>query len=103
MRRDKDTLFMRYPSTWWHGLWMEGLPSGNGEIGINVHGGVKEEITMIQHHDLWHNGKVGTLPDVTEAFTRLRKKMDEEDFHNARWEVVNELRKQKYNSKLERQ
>lgn len=103
MRLDKDTLFMRYPSTWWHGLWMEGLPSGNGEIGINVHGGVKEEITMIQHHDLWHNGKVGTLPDVTEAFARLRQKMIEEDFHNASWEVVNELRKQNYNSKLESQ
>ena len=103
MRRDKDTLFMRYPSTWWHGLWMEGLPSGNGEIGINVHGGVKEEITLIQHHDLWHNGEAGNLPDVKEAFVRLRKKMNEEDFQNAGWEVVNELRKQNYDSKLESQ
>ncbi len=103
MQINKDTLFMRYPSTWWHGLWMEGLPSGNGEIGINVHGGVKEEITMIQHHNLWHAGKEGILPDVSKAFIQQRKMMDEEDFKNASWEVVNELRKRNYDSELESQ
>lgn len=29
MRIDKDTLFMRYPSAWWHDLWRKSLPSGN--------------------------------------------------------------------------
>ena len=54
MRIDKNTIFMTYPSTWWHDLWREGLVAGNGCIGANVYGGVKEETTMIAHGDLWH-------------------------------------------------
>ena len=46
MRIDKNTIFMTYPSTWWHDLWREGLVAGNGCIGANVYGGVKEEIIL---------------------------------------------------------
>ena len=94
---------MRYPSTWWHDLWREGLVSGNGIIGTNVYGGVKEETTMLTHHDLWHNGCEDELPDVSDAFVRLRKKMDEENFREASWEVVNALREKNYQSRLESQ
>ena len=103
MRIDKDTLFMRYPSTWWHDLWREGLPTGNGAIGVNVYGGVKEETTMILHHDLWHGGKEDELPDVSDAFCRQREMMDREEFPEASWEVVNELKKNNYKSVLESQ
>lgn len=101
MRIDKDTLFMRYPSTWWHDLWREGLPAGNGIIGANVYGGVKEETTMISHHDLWHGGKKDEVPDVTDAFQRQRELMDRGEFQSASWEVVNELKKKGYGSDLE--
>jgi len=103
MRIDKDTLFMRYPSTWWHDLWREGLPAGNGIIGACVYGGVKEETTMIQHHDLWHGGKEDALPDVSQAFRRQREMMDREEFREASWEVVNELKKNNYKTELESQ
>lgn len=103
MRIDKDTLFMKYPSSWWHDLWREGLVTGNGCVGANVYGGVKEETTMLTHHDLWHNGKEDELPDVSDAFKRLRRKMDEEQFKEASWEVVNALREENYQTKLQSQ
>ncbi|MBQ9765548.1 MAG: glycoside hydrolase N-terminal domain-containing protein [Lachnospiraceae bacterium] len=101
MKMNKDTLFMTYPSTWWHDLWREGLVTGNGIVGANVYGGVKEETVMITHSSLWHNGVNDKLPDVSDAFRRQRKMMDEENFKEASWEVVNELNKKGYKSTLE--
>lgn len=103
MRIDKNTLFMTYPSTWWHDLWREGLVSGNGCIGANVYGGVKEEITMITHGDLWHNGCQDRLPDVSDSFQKQRTMMDAEQFREASWEVVNALKEKGYCSELESQ
>ena len=91
MRIDKNTIFMTYPSTWWHDLWREGLVAGNGCIGANVYGGVKEETTMITHGDLWHNGHQDNLPDVSDSFQKQRAMMDAEQFKEASWEVVNAL------------
>lgn len=103
MRINGDTLFMRYPSSWWHDLWREGLAAGNGEIGVNVYGGVKEETTMLTHHDLWHNGFEDELPDVSDAFARQRRLMQEERFQEASWEVVNELKRHNFHTKLQSQ
>lgn len=103
MRIDKNTLFMTFPSTWWHDLWREGLVSGNGCIGANVYGGVKEETTMISHGDLWHNGCQDQLPDVSDSFRKLRTMMDAEQFREASWEVVNALKEKGYHSQLESQ
>lgn len=103
MRIDRDTLYMTYPSTWWHDLWREGLIAGNGCIGANVYGGVKEETTMITHGDLWHKGVQNTLPDVSESFQKQRRMMDAEQFGEASWEVVNALKEKGYESVLESQ
>ncbi|MBQ7915974.1 MAG: glycoside hydrolase N-terminal domain-containing protein [Firmicutes bacterium] len=100
MRIDKDTLFMKYPSTWHHDIWREALVSGNGAIGASVHGGCKYETTILTHHDLWHCGRNQEVPDVHEAFPRMRKMMDEENFREASWEMVNELRKHDYKTEL---
>ena len=101
MKINKNTLFMRYPSTWWHDLWREGLVCGNGLIGANVYGGVKEETTMLTHHDLWHNGCEDQLPDVSDSFYRLSQKMDQGDFQEASWEIVNSLNSKHYKTTLE--
>lgn len=103
MRIDKNTIFMTYPSTWWHDLWREGLVAGNGCIGANVYGGVKEETTMITHGDLWHNGHQDNLPDVSDSFQKQRAMMDAEQFKEASWEVVNALKEKGYGSVLESQ
>lgn len=103
MKIDKNTLFMTYPSVWWHDLWREGLAAGNGRIGANVYGGVKEETTMITHGDLWHNGFQDDLPDVSESFRKLRNIMDAGRFKEAGWTVVNALKEKGYGSVLESQ
>lgn len=97
----KDTLFMKYPSTWWHDLWREGLVSGNGKVGANIYGGVKDETVMVTHYKLWHNGQEKELPDVSDAFRHQRELMDKEQFKEASWEVVNALRERNYEAKLQ--
>ena len=101
MNFTKNTLYMRYPSTWWHDLWREGLVSGNGRIGADVYGGVKDETVMLTHHRLWHNGQAEELPDVSEAFKSQRRLMDQEHFKEASWEVVNALKDKNYQARLQ--
>ena len=101
MNFTKNTLYMRYPSTWWHDLWREGLVSGNGRIGANVYGGVKDETVMLTHHRLWHNGQAEELPDVSEAFRSQRRLMDQEHFKEASGEVVNALKDKNYQARLQ--
>ena len=101
MEITRDTLFMRTPASWWHDLWRDGLVSGNGFTGADVYGGVKDETVMLTHHKLWHNGKETELPDVSDAFHRLRELMDAERFQEASWTVVNALKEKNYQTQLQ--
>lgn len=94
-------LEMLYPSSWWHDLWREGLAIGNGVTGANLYGGAKREILQLGRHDLWYNGREEAVPDVHEALCRQRKKMDEGNFYEASWEIVNALNERGYSSCLE--
>ena len=97
----RNRLEMIYPSTWWHDLWREGLVTGNGYTGANLYGGAKKEILQLGRHDFWYDGSEETLPDVKEAFVRLREKMDRKEYREASWEVVNALNEKNYGSRLE--
>lgn len=97
----EHVLEMQYPSSWWHDLWREGLVTGNGFTGANLYGGAKREILQLGHHDFWYNGSQQEVPDVREAFTRLREKMDQGNFKEASWEIVNALKEKGYGSRLE--
>lgn len=92
---------MLYPSSWWHDLWREGLATGNGITGANLYGGAKREILQLGRHDLWYNGSQEDVPDVHEAFIRQRQKMNEGNFREASWEIVNALKEAGYTSRLE--
>lgn len=98
----EHVLEMKYPSSWWHDQWREGLVTGNGFTGANLYGGAKREILQIGRHDFWMDGEAGELPDVHDAFERLRRKMDEGNYREASWEIVNELKKKGYDSSLEK-
>ena len=87
----EHVLEMQYPSSWWHDLWREGLATGNGITGANLYGGAKREILQLGRHDLWYNGSQDEVPDVHEAFIRQRQMMDEGNFREASWEIVNAL------------
>ncbi|MCM1046076.1 MAG: glycoside hydrolase family 95 protein [Candidatus Gastranaerophilales bacterium] len=97
----KHILKMKYPSSWWHDLWREGLATGNGKTGVNLYGGAKKEILQLVRHDLWYNGLESEVPDVHEAFLRQRRKMDEGNFREASWEIVNALKQKGYTARLE--
>lgn len=101
MKATKDTLLMDMPSLWWHDLWRTGAVSGNGTIGANVYGGVGEETVSLIHNALWFGGAAQPVPDVHEAFAKQRQQMDAGDFKQASWTVVNALKDQGYNARLQ--
>ena len=97
----KHKLVLQYPSSWWHDMWREGLPVGNGFTGASLYGGSKREILQLGRHDFWYDGDAGELPDVHEALKRQRKKMDEGLYQEASWEIVNQLNQNGYKASLE--
>ena len=52
INKNIDVLTMKYPASWHGALWREGLPAGNGKIGVNVYGGTKRETVIINHSEL---------------------------------------------------
>lgn len=99
----RDIIKMQYPASWWHDMWREGLPTGNGMTGASLYGGSKREILQFSRHDFWYNGDAGELPDVHDALERQRAKIDAGNFKEASWEIVNALKEKKYESRLEAQ
>lgn len=68
----KSVMTMNYPSSWWGAMWREALPSGNGEIGAAVYGGVNEETVMLTHGDLWWKVRTPEMPDVSHFLPQAR-------------------------------
>ena len=97
----RDSIYMQYPSSWWRETWREALVSGNGHTGVSFYGGTKEQTLMVTDGGLWYDGEANKLPDVHHALERMRSKMDQGMFKEASWELVNELKRQGYHSKLE--
>lgn len=91
---------MKYPSSWWQGMWREALPSGNGKLGASVQGGIQAETVLLQHSELWHWGRKDELPDVSHTLSETRKLMDEERYLEASWHLTRTLQAEGYASKL---
>ncbi|MDF2837895.1 MAG: glycoside hydrolase family 95 protein, partial [Paenibacillus sp.] len=96
----EDTLYMRYPASWWRNMWREALPSGNGVIGASVFGGVKEETVLLNHAKLWHWGRKDELPDVSHVLPRTRAMMDAKRYREASWLLADALKERGYGTKL---
>lgn len=96
----RNTLVLRYPASWWRGMWREGLPSGNGEIGASVYGAVHDETILLTHEALWHWGKKSPLPDVSHTLHTTRRLMDEGRFLEASWNLTNALKDRGYEARL---
>ncbi|PHV72259.1 alpha-L-fucosidase [Sporanaerobium hydrogeniformans] len=73
----KYSLIGKMPATWYKDSWKDAFPAGNGEIGISVYGGVKEETVLINHCELWHWGKRSALPDVSGSLKQTRELIDQ--------------------------
>jgi len=98
INKNIDVLTMKYPASWHGALWREGLPAGNGKIGVNVYGGTKRETVIINHSELWSGKIKHTLPDVSDTLTKIRQAMDEERFHEASWMLTNALKERGYDN-----
>lgn len=79
----RDQLICKMPASCWGQWWRDGLPCGNGEIGLLLHGGVEEETILINHSRLWHWGKSSPVPDVHEALKQTRDLIDQGNFASA--------------------
>ncbi|MBQ3461653.1 MAG: glycoside hydrolase N-terminal domain-containing protein, partial [Clostridia bacterium] len=93
-----NTLTMKYPASWHGSLCREGLLSGNGKIGANIYGGVKNETVIINHAELWSGKPVQPLPDVSGSLAKTRQAMDAERFDEAHWILANSLKEKGYNN-----
>ncbi|MDB5084884.1 MAG: alpha-L-fucosidase, partial [Bacilli bacterium] len=69
----RNTLKLKYPSSWWGAKWREALPAGNGEMGAAVYGGVYEETVLLTHEDLWWKGLTPEMPDVSDKLPEVRE------------------------------
>ncbi|MFS0869167.1 glycosyl hydrolase family 95 catalytic domain-containing protein [Paenibacillus xylanilyticus] len=99
-RPEKNKMILKYPASWWKGMWREALPTGNGKLGASVQGGIQEEMILLQHSELWHWGQKNELPDVSHTLAETRKLMDEEHYPEASWHLTRALQTKGYASKL---
>lgn len=77
VRKPKNSLIMTNPSSWWGCRWRTAMPLGNGVIGASVFGGASEDVVMLNHSDLWWQGRDSVLQDVSDKLKDVRKKLDD--------------------------
>lgn len=99
IEKNIDTLIMKYPASWHTALQREGLVSGNGLIGANIYGGIKEETVIINHSMLWSGGTIQMLPNVSGSLYKAREAMDIGDFDTAHWALTDALKEHGYDNK----
>ncbi len=100
-RVDKNTLKLSYPASFWRNIWREALVSGDGTLGASFLGGSKYQTVIINHAKLWGGGSNAILPDVSQALGRMRARMDQGEYKEASWEIVNELKNKEYQAHME--
>lgn len=67
-----STFYLQTPAANWH----DALPSGNGQLGACVYGGVHRERICLNHETLWTGTHTPDLPDVSERLPELRGLLD---------------------------
>ncbi len=100
IKKPKNALKFSKPASWWGSTWRDALPAGNGEIGAAVYGGAGHDIIMLNHVDLWWQGHVGVLQDVSDKLKDVRKKMDEGSVRDAENILSNGLISKGYRPQL---
>ncbi|MDL2232797.1 glycoside hydrolase family 95 protein [Ruminococcaceae bacterium OttesenSCG-928-L11] len=100
MPDNRHTLRMETPASWWPDRWREAIPAGNGETGIMVYGGVHRETVLINHSDLWSGAQTDPLPDVSEAFHRMREMVLAQDSREGSDHLLNALKEADYAPRL---
>lgn len=91
------------PAAWHNELWREALPLGNGLTGALVTGAIAEESIQFNRHDLWHGNRDDSpIPDITEAFRKMREYIDAGDYISANQDnIMQALQEKGYNAACE--
>lgn len=63
--------------------WREALPSGNGMIGAMVYGAINEERVLFNHNELWYQGEVDEVPDMSGELEVVRSLMLDGEYRAA--------------------
>lgn len=94
---------LKKPAAWFGESWREALPLGNGLTGVIVPGAVADEHIQFNRHDLWHGGNDGgEIPDITDAFRRMREFIDAGDYVSANQDnLAKALREKGYGAMCE--
>lgn len=90
-KKSKNVLKFVSPASGFDARWREGLPTGNGTVGVNVLGSVSREVVIVNHTDLWWQGKTGVLPDVSDKVKNIKKNLDMLSFKEAETVLTNAL------------
>jgi alpha-L-fucosidase 2 len=55
--------------------WREALPTGNGTVGALVYGSISQDRVLFNHNELWYNGVIDELPDLSGELPVVRQLM----------------------------
>lgn len=96
----RDQLICKTPASCFEKWWRDGLPCGNGETGLLVHGSIEEETILINHSSLWHWGKNSSVPEAGDALKITRELIDQGKYQEANQVTSRALLDQGYDSML---
>lgn len=92
----RNQLISNYPASFWSAKWREALPSGNGETGIGVYGGVHRETILLNHEALWAGTVRPELPDISDRLPVARSLLAEGKISQAQDIMTNALKDRGY-------
>ncbi len=95
-KKAKNVLKFLTPAGGFGAQWREGLPTGNGTIGLNILGGVGREVIIVNHTDLWWQGNTGVLPDVSDKVKKISKSLETLSYREAETILTNALNAKNY-------
>ncbi|MDF7800162.1 glycoside hydrolase family 95 protein [Pontiellaceae bacterium B1224] len=82
--------------------WREALPSGNGKIGAMVYGSVNEERVLFNHNELWYQGRIEDVPDMSGELPVVRQLLLNGDYREANEHYRKKMREVGFNGALAR-
>lgn len=85
-------MYMEYPAV----DWREALPTGNGDMGAMLYGGITRERIMLNSKNYFYKRSHQELPDFSIYLPELRKKMDEGNYEEADKFFMNKIRESGY-------
>lgn len=81
----RDLVWLKRPASVMHDMWKDALPIGDGVTGALIFGAVCEEKLILSRYDLWQAKSVAPeLPDVSDAFLEMRRRIDCGDWFGAK-------------------